>query len=1008
MTYSEDNFEQAIISLFEGLGYEHQYGPDIERDYHVPFFEDQLELSLNKLNPNLNYDIIKNAILKLKDITSGSIEERNYKFTEYFQNGLPIGYVEDNEDRTAIVKLIDFKNIENNDFQVINQWTFVEYSTKRPDIIVFVNGLPLVVIELKSPTREDVDIGDAYRQIRNYIKEIPSLFVFNAFCVISDMIKSKAGTITSDEKRFMEWKTVDGDYENTKYASYDILFEGMFEKSRFLDILKNFILFSIDSTKYVKILGAYHQYFAVNKAVNTTLKAVEGDGKAGVFWHTQGSGKSLSMVFYVNKMQQVMNSPTFVVLTDRNDLDNQLFSQFNKCSDFIRQVPKQAENKEHLKRLLNNRVANGIFFSTIQKFDESDESLTDRSDIIVISDEAHRSHYGFEEKVNTKTGKISVGAARKIRDNLPNATFIGFTGTPISTEDKSTLAVFGNYIDIYDITQSVEDGATCEIHYESRVINLELDEDILQEIDEKYDELALEAEPHAIEQSKQKLGQMEELLGAPQTIDSLCKDMVKHYEDNRMNELRGKAMIVAYSRGIAMKIYDKILDMRPQWKNKVKVVMTSSNNDPEEWHDIIGNKSYKQKLANEFKDPDNEFKIAIVVDMWLTGFDVPSLDTMYVFKPMRDHNLMQAIARVNRVYEGKNGGLIVDYIGIGAALRKAMSNYTKRDIKNHKPMDILKVAYPNFQESLEICQDIFHGFDYSDFYSDNPSTRAKSMTRGLNFILNVNMEEKKKYFLDESTKLKKWFSLCKSVATEKERYETAYFESIRSMALQITKKGTLSINEINLQISQLLEQSIKSQGVTNLFSDIKEETSLFDEKFIARLKAMDEENLAVQMLQKLLKDEIKGPKYKQNIVKSEQFSDKLTKIMNKYINGHITNQQVIDELIKLAQEIKEDVNSGEKLGLTNEELAFYDALTKPENIKDFYNDDELIKLTKELTDALNRNKTIDWQKKESARAKMRTIVRRLLRQYNYPPEECKYAMDIVLKQCEQWADVIET
>ena len=1005
MAYSEDNFEQAVISLFEGLGYEHLYGPDIERDYYIPFYQDQLELSLNRLNPTLSYDVLRNAILKLKDITSGSLEERNFIFTEYMQSGMPVSYVENNEDRTAIVKLIDFENINNNDFKVINQWTFIEYSNKRPDVVIFVNGLPLVVVELKSPTREDVDIGHAYRQIRNYTKEIPSLFVYNAFCVISDMIKSKAGTITSDENRFMEWKTTDGNYENTKYASYDVLFEGMFEKTRLLDILKNFLVFSVDSTKYIKILGAYHQYFAVNKAINTTLKAVGGDGKAGVFWHTQGSGKSLSMVFYVNKMQQAMDSPTFVVLTDRNDLDNQLFSQFSKCSDFLRQEPKQAKNKEDLKNLLDNRVANGIFFSTIQKFDESDEALTDRSDIIVISDEAHRSQYGFDEKINTKTGKISVGAARKVRDNLPNATFIGFTGTPISTEDKSTLAVFGNYIDIYDITQSVEDGATCEIHYESRVINLELDEDILQKIDDKYDELANEAEAHAIEQSKQKLSQMEELLGAPQTINSLCKDMINHYENNRMYELKGKAMIVAYSRGIAMKIYDKILDMRPSWKNKVKVVMTSSNNDPEEWHDIIGNKSYKQKLSNEFKDPDNEFKIAIVVDMWLTGFDVPSLDTMYIFKPMKDHNLMQAIARVNRVYEGKNGGLIVDYIGIGAALRKAMSNYTKRDKRDHAPMDILKVAYPNFQESLEICQDLFHGFDYSDFYSNDAAIRAKSLTNGLNFILDIEKEDYKDYFIDESTKLKKWFSLCKSVATEKERYEAAYFEAIRSMALQITRKGKLSISEINSQISQLLEQSIKSTGVTNLFSDVKEETSLFDDKFIARLRAMDEENLAVQMLQKLLKDEIKGPKYQQNIVKSEQFSDKLTQIMNKYINGHITNQQVIDELIKLAHEIKNDYNSGEKLGLTDEELAFYDALTKPEHIKDFYEHDQLIKLTKELTDSLNRNKTIDWQKKESARAKMRTTVKRLLKKYDYPPEEFKYAMDIVLKQCEQWADV---
>ena len=1007
MHFSEDSFEQAIVSLFENLGYEYQYGPDIERDYYTPFYEEELKNSLIRINPLANRDIIETAINQLKNISSGSLEDRNFQFNEYMQNGLPVSYVEDNEDRTFMVKLIDFDNIEKNDFKVINQWTFIEYSNKRPDVVVFINGLPLVVIELKSPTREDVDIGHAYRQIKNYMKEIPSLFVYNAFCVISDMNVSKAGTITSNENRFMEWKTTDGNYENTKYANYDVLFEGMFEKNRFLDILKNFILYSIDTDKYIKILGAYHQYFAVKKAVKTTLKAVEGDGKAGVFWHTQGSGKSLSMVFYVNKLQQVMDNPTFVVLTDRNDLDNQLFSQFSKCSNFLRQIPKQAESRQNLKELLENRIANGIFFSTMQKFEESSESLTDRRDIIVISDEAHRSQYGFDEKVNSKTGKISIGAARRVRDNLPNATFIGFTGTPISTEDKSTLAVFGNYIDIYDITQSVEDGATCEIHYESRVIKLELDDEILEKIDEKYDELSLEAEPYAIEKSKQKLSQMEELLSSKETLDSLCSDLITHYENNRMNELKGKAMIVAYSRRIAMKIYDKILKLRPQWSEKVKVVMTSSNNDPEEWHDIIRNNSYKQTLAAKFKDAEDEFKIAIVVDMWLTGFDVPSLDTMYIFKPMKDHTLMQAISRVNRVYEGKNGGLIVDYIGIGAALRKAISNYTKRDQGRYGDINIINVAYPHFQEVLEKCQILFYEYDYSDFYSDNAGKRAKSMTGGLNFILSVENEENKKYFLEESLKLKKWFSLCKSIATKKERFEAAYFESIRSMILKVTKKGSLSVSDINEQISKLLEQSIKSKGVINLFSDVKEETSLFDDKFIARLKAMDEENLAIQLLQKLLKDEIKGKKYKQNIVKSEKFSAKLTKIMNSYINGHITNQQVIDELILLAKEIREDNDNTNKLGLTNEELAFYDALSKPENIHDFYENEELIEITKELTNKLNENMTIDWQKKESARAGMRRIVKRLLKKHKYPPECMNYAMDIVLRQCEQWADISE-
>lgn len=1007
MVFDEDLFEQSIIRLFENLGYEHLYGPEIDRDYYNPLYEDQLRNSLSRLNPDLSYDIIETSILQLKDINSGTLEQRNFKFTEYLQNGMTVNYVEDNEERATIVKLVDFENVDNNDFQVINQWTFIEYSNKRPDVIIFVNGLPLVIVELKSPSREEVDVSHAYRQLRNYMKEIPSLFVYNSFCVMSDMETSKAGTITSNEDRFMRWKTTDGSYEDTAHASFDVLFEGMFEKNRFLDIIQNFILYSVDGPEYIKILGAYHQYFAVNKAIETTLKAVDGDGRAGVFWHTQGSGKSLSMVFYANKLQQRMKSPTFVVLTDRNDLDNQLFSQFSKCSEFLRQKPKQATSKSNLIELLNNRVANGIFFTTMQKFDESDEPLTIRDDVIVISDEAHRSQYGLDEKFNPDTGEITVGAARKVRDNLPNATFIGFTGTPISTDDRSTKEVFGDYIDIYDMTQSVEDGSTCEIHYESRVINLKLDEEVLRAIDERYDELSHEADEFAIEQSKQKLSQMEELLGAPETIDSLCVDMINHYENNRMHELKGKAMIVAYSRGIAMKIYKKILELRPHWDEKVKVVMTSGNNDPEEWHDIIGNKTYKQELANKFKDSEDKFKIAIVVDMWLTGFDVPSLDTMYVFKPMKDHNLMQAIARVNRVYKGKAGGLIVDYIGIGAALRKAMSNYTKRDKKNYGDIDILNVAYPNFKEMLEICHDCFHGFDYSAFLDDDPLVRAKTIKGGLNFLLSFKDEEKEKDYLNDSLKLQKWFSLCKSVATEKERLKAAYFEAVRTLLMRVTKPGKLSIGEINKQISELLEQSIKSEGVISLFSDVKEETSLFDENFIKRIQKMDEKNLAIEMLHKLLNNEIKGRKYKQNIVKSEEFSEKLTRIMNKYINGHITNQEVIEELIELANEIKNDVNSGEELGLTDEELAFYDALTKPENIKDFYEHEELINLTKELTEKLNANKTIDWQKKESARAGMRRIVKRLLAKYNYPPEEFENAMDIVMQQCEQWADVTE-
>lgn len=921
----------------------------------------------------------------------------------YLQNGVAVKYLENNEERSTLIHLIDYDNPENNTFTAINQWTVLDKSNKRPDIVIFINGIPLVLIELKSPSREETDVSAAYRQLKNYMKEIPSIFTYNAFCVMSDLASSKAGTITSSEDRFMEWKTVDGDYENTQYAQFDVLFNGMFEKHHFIDILKNFTLFSKDSSKYIKILAGYHQYFAVNKAVLSTEKAIKTDGKAGVFWHTQGSGKSLSMVFYVKKLQSVLNHPTFVIVTDRNDLDNQLFSQFSKCSDFLRQSPYQAISRENLKELLNNRQDNGIFFTTMQKFEESNEPLTLRKDVIVISDEAHRSHYGLEEKVNPKTGEIQIGAARKIRDALPNATYIGFTGTPISKRDKSTRAVFGNYIDIYDMTQSVEDGATVPIHYESRVINLKLDENILNDIDKEYDILAQQAAEHDIEKSKRELSKMESLLGSPETINSLCYDIIEHYENNRAQELSGKAMIVAYSRNIAMKIYEKILEIKPEWNEKVKVVMTSTNNDPEEWHKIIGNKSYKQELANKFKDDSDSMKIAIVFDMWLTGFDVPSLSTMYIFKPMEGHNLMQAIARVNRVFKGKTGGLIVDYIGISSALRKAMSDYTERDQKEYGDMDIAEVAYPKFQEKLDICRDLLYGYDYSDFFGNDDLKRAKSISGGVNFLEAPSREKSKDTFISEALMLKQSLSLCRSIANEKERFESAFFESIRTLLMRITSEGHISLNEINGRINELIKQSIKSNGVINLFSDIQEEISLFDPDFLNKVANMKEENLAIKLLEKLLNDQVSVYKTS-NLVKSEQFSELIKNVMNNYINGHISNEEVIDELLKLAKEIKEANEEGNELGLSPEEVAFYDALTRPEAIKDFYKNNELILMTQELTELLRLNQTIDWQKKRGARANMRRIVKRLLNKYNYPPEGLECAIKTVLEQCELWAD----
>lgn len=932
---------------------------------------------------------------------------------DYLQNGIPVRYFVDGEERSSIVYLVDYKNPENNSFFVANQWTFIENSNKRPDLILFLNGLPIVLMELKSPSREETDASEAYRQLRNYMQEIPSMFIYNAICVMSDQLISKAGTITSGEDRFMEWKTKDGNYENTQYAQFDTFFEGIFQKERLLDIIKNFICFSNEGINSYKILAGYHQYFAVKKAIESTKHATVTDGKGGVFWHTQGSGKSLSMVFYAHLLQEALDSPTIVVLTDRNDLDDQLYSQFVKCKDFLRQEPLQAESRENLKTLLAGRQANGIIFTTMQKFEESDEPLSERHNIIVMADEAHRGQYGLAEKIKIiknesgeEVAKRVIGTARLIRNTLPNATYIGFTGTPISSKDRSTREVFGNYIDIYDMTQSVEDGATRPVYYESRVIRLNLDQATLRLIDAEYDLMSLNADSEVIEKSKHELGQMEAILGNDNTLDSLVHDILDHYENNREYLLTGKAMIVAYSRSIAMKIYKRILELRPNWEEKVAVVMTSGNNDPEEWRQIIGNKHHKNELAKKFKDNNSPLKIAIVVDMWLTGFDVPSLATMYIYKPMTGHNLMQAIARVNRVFRDKEGGLIVDYVGIATALKQAMNDYTSRDKKNYGDTDVSMVAYPKFLEKLSICRDIFHGYDYSKFKSGTDLERAKTISGAVNFIMDKERAEDKEVFVKESLMLHQALSLCSSLVNEDDRFEAAFFEAVRVLVLRLTNTGVgkkISLPEMNARINELLKHSIKSDGVINLFSDIKEEFSLFDPKFLQDVANMKEKNLAIELLKRLISNQVSVYR-RTNVVKSEKFSEIMQRSLNAYLNGMLTNEEVIAEMLKLAKQIAADRQEGEKLGLTVDELAFYDALVKPQAIKDFYENEELISITKELAETLRKNRTIDWQKRESARAKMRMIIKKLLKKHKYPPEGMDDAVQTVITQCELWTD----
>ena len=1014
--FTEADYENSIIELFQSMDYTYVYGPDIERDFKSPLYDDVLNEYIYRLNPSLPDDAVQDALYKLKNFENGELVQKNAVFMDYLQNGVPVRYLEKGEERSGIVYLVDYKNPDNNSFIVANQWTFVEDSNKRPDLILFLNGLPVVLMELKSPSREETNASEAYLQIRNYIHEIPSMFIYNCICVMSDQLTSRAGTITSGEDRFMDWKTKDGNYENTQHAQFDTFFEGMFDRERLLDIIKNFICFSNEGLKQFKILAGYHQYFAVKKAIESTSRAIETDGKGGVFWHTQGSGKSLSMVFYAHLLQEALDSPTIVVITDRNDLDDQLYGQFAKCKDFLRQEPVHAtcrklgdnssKNDIGLKDWLDGRQANGIIFTTMQKFEESHEPLSERRNIVVMADEAHRGQYGLKETVDAKTGKIKTGIARIIRNSLPNATYIGFTGTPISMRDRSTREVFGDYIDIYDMTQAVEDGATRPVYYESRVIKLKLDESTLKLIDKEYDLMAANADEEVVQKSKRELGQMEAILGNDKTIDSLVNDIIDHYENYREGLLTGKAMIVAYSRPIAMKIYKKILELRPLWTEKVGIVMTDSNKDPEEWKEIVGNKRHRDEMAKKFKDNDSPLKIAIVVDMWLTGFDVPSLATMYVYKPMKGYNLMQAIARVNRVFQDKEGGLVVDYVGIAGALKEAMNDYTVRDKKNYGDTDIDKVALPKFQEKLSICRDIFHGYDYSKFITGTDLDRSKAISGGVNFIVAVDKEDDKDTFLKEALMLKQALSLCSSLADESSRIEAAFFESVRVLVMRLMNQGQgekISLPEMNQRINELLKASIKSDGVINLFSDVSQEFSLFDTKFLEEIAKMKEKNLAVELLKKLISEQVQVYK-RTNVVKSQKFSEIIQAAMNRYLNGMLTNEQVIEELLNLAKQIAAAHQEGQALGLTADELAFYDALTKPQAIKDFYENEELIAITKELADTLRKNRTIDWQKRESARAKMRMMIKKLLKKHKYPPEGMEDAVQTVMTQCELWTD----
>jgi len=1018
LNFTEDSYEQTLLALFKSLGYQHECGYDIERDYRDPLYEDVLEMALRRINKGVSAYGINELLKAVRQIDGANLLQKNEVFMNYLQNGVA---VEDKspslrspegenshaggEYRTVLCRLIDFDNIDNNDFRVVNQWSVEEYEKKRPDIVVFVNGLPLVVIELKSPSNVTVGEDDAYNQIKKYQKVIPCLFAYNCFNVLSDMLHSRVGTLTSSKERYMEWKTKDGSYESAEVADYSTFFEGIFAKERFVDMLHNFICFDKWEGRTGKILAGYHQYYAVNKALERTRRAIDSDGKIGVFWHTQGSGKSLSMVFLAHLIVASVPGVTIVVVTDRKDLDQQLFGQFARCKDFVRLTPTNAQSKDDLITHLKDRQTGGLVFTTLQKFNEYDEPLSTRKNIIVVTDEAHRSQYG-EEVWDSKAEKMKKGLALKMREALPNASFIGFTGTPISTKDKDTTEVFGDYIDIYDMTQSVDDGATRPVYYESRVIKLELDTDNIEQLDSEFDKLVeVGATDEQVERAKKDMSKLEAVLSADETVDSLVRDIIEHYENNREQQLTGKAMIVALTRGVGIKIYRKILELRPDWTEKVKVVMTASNKDPEEWHDIIGNEAYRKELARKFKDDDDEMKIAIVRDMWLTGFDVPSLATMYVYKAMSGHNLMQAIARVNRVFPGKEGGLIVDYIGIAQALKNAMNDYTQRDRKRFGDPNIAKAAMMKFREELSICRDQMHGFDYSLFIDGEDADKATVLADGLNFLMLPANEQKKKDLANHAQLLRNAETLCRSLLIRDEKLEVAFFDALKVMINRLDASNAKKITkqEFNSRINELLKASIRSEGVINLFSEDKAEFSLFDEKFMEEIKNMKQKNLAIELLKNLLKDKIRVFKHT-NVVQSSRFSDLLNEALNRYIKGMLTNEEVIQELLDMAKSIKQIEEEGNSLGLSSEEMAFYDALCLPQAVKDFYDNDQLVALTRELTETLRKNRTIDWNHKESARAGMRVMIKRLLKKYKYPPSGAEEAIKTVMDQCDNWAD----
>jgi len=1021
MKYTESELEKATLEWLHELGYEIVFGPAIAPDGETPerknysdiVLIERLRKAVAKINPHIPLEIQEEAIKKVVNIaySSPNLITTNKSFHKMLTDGVEVEYKrEDGSIAGDRVLLIDDKNLDNNEWTAINQYTVIENNNnRRPDVIVFVNGLPLVVFELKNLADEKTTVRQAFNQIQTYKNDIPSLFTYNGLCVISDGLDTRVGSLTADMDRFMKWKTIDGKSNApATIPEMEVLLRGMMTKKRLLDIIRNFIVFQTDGENTIKILAAYHQYYATNKAIERTIEAtdIKGDRRCGVVWHTQGSGKSLTMVFYAGKLIQRLDNPTIVVLTDRNDLDDQLFGVFSMSHDIIRQTPVQSQNREHLRELL--KVASGgVVFTTIQKFFPDGQSnttlLSDRRNVVVIADEAHRSQYDFID-----------GFARHMHDALPKASYIGFTGTPIELTDANTRAVFGEYVDVYDISKAVEDHATVPIYYEARLAKIQLLESERPHIDADFEELTEGEEVEKKEKLKSKWARLEAMVGSEKRIQLIAKDIVDHFEA-RMDTMDGKGMIVTMSRRIAVELYNQIIKLRPQWHSDsdnqgyLKVVMTGSASDPAYFQPHVRGKEGRELLAKRMKNPSDELKLVIVRDMWLTGFDVPSLHTMYIDKPMKGHGLMQAIARVNRVYKDKQGGLIVDYIGLAPSLKEALAYYTESGRTEATIPQEEAVAV--MLEKYEVAKGMYHGFDYQPYFGDSSAKRTTTVTEAINFIL--GQEDGKKRYLQAVTELSHAFSL--SVPHDSAiriRDEVAFFQTVKVaiIKLDMTNGGGPTEEDYDRAIKQIVSKAITTPEVMDVFKLAgidKPNVSVLSDEFLQEVKSLKHKNIALELLKKLLNDEIRVMQRKY-LVKSRSFAKMLEETIKKYQNQTIEAAQIIAELVELAKQIKEEKERGNNLNLSEDEIAFYDALSMNDSAVMELGDETLKKIAQELVLLIRKNTTIDWTLKENIRARLRVYVKKLLNKYKYPPDKQEAATNTVLEQaevlCKDWAE----